>query len=188
MKQNLLPAIRMTIVCIVFFCGLYTVLILAAAQLAPERGNGETVLLNGKVVGYALEGQNFTNDKYFWSRPSAVAYNAAGSGGSNKGPTNPDYLKDVQSRIDTLLAHDRSLKKEDIPSELVTASGSGLDPDLSPVGAHVQVPRIARARGLSEEKVQALVDAHVQKALFGLFGTQRVNVLKLNLDLDAMHP
>ncbi len=98
---------------------------------------------NGKVVGYALEGQNFSSDKYFMSRPSAAGYNAAGSSGSNKGPTNPDYLKDVQSRIDSFLVHNKTVQKEQIPAELVTASGSGLDPDLSPAGAYIQVARIA---------------------------------------------
>ena len=89
---------------------------------------------NGKVVGYANIGQRFTDDKYFWSRPSAVAYNAAGSGGSNKGPCNPDYLKDVQAHIDSFLAHNPGVRAADIPAELVTYSGSGLDPDLSPCG------------------------------------------------------
>ncbi len=93
MKQNILPAIRLTIVCILFFCGVYTVFVMGIAQAAPGKGNGQTVIVNGKVAGYKLIGQKFTDDKYFWGRPSAVDYNAAGSGGSNKGPTNPDYLK-----------------------------------------------------------------------------------------------
>ena len=99
MKQHIIPALRLTLVCLLFFCGLYTLIILGIAQVSPGKGEGETVLENGKVVGYTLEGQNFNNDQYFWSRPSAVGYNAAGSGGSNKGTTNPDYLKDVTSRI-----------------------------------------------------------------------------------------
>src|SRR5450755_1377502 len=126
MKQHILPALRLTLVCVVFFCGIYTVFILAIARIAPNNGLGETLSVNGRVVGYSLEGQNFSLDKYFWSRPSAVGYNAAGSGGSNKGPTNPDYLKDVNSRIDSFLVHNKSVSREDIPSELVTASGSGL--------------------------------------------------------------
>ena len=93
MKQNILPAIRLTLVCMVFFMGIYSLLILAGAQLAPGKGKGETVVVNDQVVGWKLLGQKFTEDKYFWSRPSAVDYNAAGSGGSNKGPTNPDYLQ-----------------------------------------------------------------------------------------------
>ena len=107
-------------------------LIAGIGQAAPGGGKGETVSVNGKVVGYKLIGQKFTDDKYFWGRPSAVDYNAAGSAGSNKGPTNPDYLKTVQDRIDTFLVHNPGIKKEEIPSELVTASGSGLDPDISP--------------------------------------------------------
>src|SRR5579872_4462341 len=118
MKQYILPSIRLTLVCIVFFCGIYSLIILGFAQAAPAKGKGEPVTLNGKVVGYALEGQAFTKDNYFWSRPSAVGYNAAGSGGSNKGPSNPDYLKDVQSRIDTFLAHNPGIRKEEIPSDL----------------------------------------------------------------------
>lgn len=186
MKQHLLPAIRLTIVMIVFFCGIYTLVILGIAQFAPNRGEGETVIFNAKVVGYKLEGQTFSQDKYFWSRPSAVGYNATGSGGSNKGPNNPDYLKDVQSRIDTFIAHNPGVRKGEIPSDLLTASGSGLDPDLSPAGAYVQVKRIAAARKLSESSVKSLVDAHIQKPLLGLFGPERVNVLQLNIALDEM--
>src|ERR1700722_9338521 len=158
MKQHIIPALRLTLVCLLFFCGLYTLIILGIAQVSPGKGEGETVLENGKVVGYTLEGQNFNNDQYFWSRPSAVGYNAAGSGGSNKGTTNPDYLKDVTSRIDSFLVHNKSVNKNDIPSELVTASGSGLDPDISRAAAYVQISRIAKKRGMTEDAVKALVD------------------------------
>lgn len=187
MKQNILPAIRITIVTILFFCVVYTAFIWVVAQAAPANGNGETITVNGKVVGYALEGQSFTQDKYFWSRPSAVNYNGAASAGSNKGPTNPNYLKDVQSRIDTFLVHNPNIKKEEIPSELVTASGSGLDPDLSSKGVYVQIPRIAKTRNISEEKIRALVEQHIKKPLLGLFGPEKVNVLKLNVDLDKLN-
>lgn len=186
MKQHIIPALRLTLVCIVFFSVIYPLFIWGIAQAAPAKGEGETVVVNGKVVGYALEGQSFTNDRYFWSRPSAVGYNAAGSGGSNKGPSNPDYLKDVQSRIDTFLVHNPGVKKEEIPSELVTASGGGLDPDISPAGALVQVKRIAGTRKVSEEKVRQLVQQSIQKPLLGLLGTERVNVLKLNIALDNL--
>jgi K+-transporting ATPase ATPase C chain len=186
MKEHILPAIRLTIVCILFFCGVYTIFILGIAQAAPAKGNGQTVTVNGKVVGYKLIGQKFTDDKYFWSRPSAVDYNAAGSGGSNKGPTNPDYLKTVQDRIDSFLVHNPGIKKEEIPSELVTASGSGQDPDLSPAAAYIQAKRIAAVRNISEEKIKALVSQHIEKPLLGLLGTERVNVLKLNIDLDDL--
>src|SRR6185437_155897 len=181
MKQYFLPALRLTLVCIIVFMGLYTLLIWVIAQAAPNSGKGETVSINNKVVGYKLEGQSFTDDKYFDSRPSACGYNAAGSGASNKGPSNPAYLKDVQNRIDTFLVHNPSVKKEDIPSELVTASGSGLDPDLSPQGAHVQVARVAKTRNISEEKIKELVAQQINKPLLGLLGPEKVNVLKLNI-------
>lgn len=186
MKEHILPAIRLTIICILFFCGVYTLVILGVAQAAPAKGEGQQVTVNGKVVGYKLIGQKFTADKYFWSRPSAVDYNAAGSGGSNKGPTNPDYLKSVRDRIDSFLVHNPGVKKEDIPSELVTASGSGQDPDLSPAAAYIQVKRIAARRNSSEDKIKELVVRHIEKPLFGLFGTEKVNVLKLNIDLDNL--
>ena len=186
MKEHILPALRLTFFCILFFCGVYTFLIWAVAQLAPDKGQGQTLSVNGKVVGYALDGQNFTQDRYFWSRPSAVSYNGAGSGGSNKGPSNPDYLKDVQSKIDSFLVHNPGVKKEDIPAELVTYSGSGLDPDLSPAGAHIQVRRVATARGLPDDKLTALVDASVEHPFLGIFGPARVNVLKLNIALDQL--
>jgi K+-transporting ATPase, C subunit len=184
MRQNILPAIRLTLVCVVFFMGIYFLVILAAAQLAPGRGKGETVSFKNRIVGWKLLGQKFTNDKYFWSRPSAVDYNAASSGGSNKGPTNPDYLKQVQDRIDTFLVHNPGVKEEDIPSDLVTASGAGLDPNISVEGAYVQVNRIAKARNLSDDQVKALVDKHIEAPLVGLFGTRKVNVLSLNIALD----
>jgi len=137
-------------------------------------------------VGYALIGQKFTDDKYFWSRPSAVDYNAAGSAGSNKGPTNPEYLKQVQDRIDTFLAHNPGVRKEDIPAELVTASGSGEDPDLSPAAAKVQVKRIAAIRKIDENKIDALIEQHTEGPLLGFLGPSKVNVLKLNVALDEL--
>ena|ERR1700733_4106282 len=186
MKQHIMPAIRITLFCLIFFSGIYTLVIFGIAQFAPNHGEGQNILLNGKTVGYALEAQNFTNDKYFISRPSAAGYNAAGSAGSNKGPTNPDYLKDVQTRIDSFLVHNKTIRKEQITSELVTSSGSGLDPDISPEGAYIQVPRIASVRGLPAEKVNSIVEQSVEQPLFGLFGTKKVNVLKLNLALDNL--
>ena len=184
MKQHILPALRLTFICLLFFCGVYTLFIWAIAQASPGKGEGVTLTANGKVVGYALEGQNFSADQYFWSRPSAVGFNAAGSGGSNKGPTNPDYLKDVNSRIDSFLVHNKTVNKEDIPSELVTASGSGLDPDISRAAAYVQISRIAKKRGMTEDAVKALVDKHIDNPLLGFLGTEKINVLKLNIALD----
>lgn len=186
MKQHFFSAIKLTLVCIVVFVGLYTLLIWGIAQASPAKGEGETVTVNNKVVGYRLEGQSFTTDNYFNGRPSAAGYHADASSGSNKGPNNPDYLKGVQALIDTFLIHNPQVKKEDIPSELVTSSGSGLDPDLSPEGAYVQVSRIAKARNISTEKLNDLVAQQIQKPLLGLFGTQKVNVLQLNIELDKL--
>ncbi len=164
---------------------LYPLLIAAIGKATPGGGKGKTLSVNGKVVGYELVGQRFTDDKYFWGRPSAVDYNAAGSAGSNKGPSNPDYLQIVKDRIDSFLVHNPGVKKEEIPADLVTASGSGLDPDISPASAYVQVKRIAAIRNLPEEKVKALVDQHVDQPFMGL-GPEKVNVLKLNIDLDNL--
>jgi len=186
MKTYLLPSIKLTLILIVLLAGLYPLAIAGIGKFSPGKGDGETVTYKGRVVGYANEGQKFTKDEYFWSRPSAVDYNAAGSGGSNKGPSNADYLKQVQVRIDTFLKHNPGVSRAQIPAELVTASGSGLDPDLSPDGARIQAARIAHVRGMDIKDVQKLVDQHVQAPLFGLFGPPKVNVLELNIALDEL--
>ena len=185
MKRNFLISLKLTLVMIILCAVLYPLLIAGIGRLAPGGGKGKTLSVNGKVVGYELLGQKFTDDKYFWGRPSAVDYNAAGSAGSNKGPFNPDYLKLVQDRIDTFLVHNPGVKKEEIPADMVTASGSGLDPDLSPASAHVQVKRIAAARNLREIRISDLVDQHIEKVFLGM-GPEKVNVLKLNIDLDNL--
>ena len=184
MKNHIGPALRLTLVLLILVSVIYPLIIAGIAKLAPGGGNGVTVTAKGRVVGYALVGQKFTEDRYFNSRPSAVGYNAAGSGGSNKGPSNPDYLKDVQTRIDTFLVHNPGVNKADIPSELVTASGSGLDPDLSPAAAKIQVARIANVRNLSAERIDQLIAEHTNGPLLGLFGPSTVNVLALNVALD----
>lgn len=186
MKTHIGPAIRLTLVMLVLLAVIYPLVVAGIATLAPGAGKGETVTVNGKVVGYKLIGQKFTEDRYFNSRPSAVDYNAAGSAGSNKGPSNPDYLKTVQARIDTFLVHNPGVNKADIPAELVTASGSGLDPDLSPAGAKIQVVRIAKVRGLSAERLNQLVDQRTEGPLLGIFGPAKVNVLALNVALDQV--
>lgn len=185
MKKNMLPAIRLTIATLILFCVVYPAIVWAIAQLAPNSGKGEVVTADGKKY-YANVGQQFTDDKYFTSRPSAVDYNAAGSAGSNKGPSNPEYLQIVQARLDTFLVHNPGVKKEDVPVELVTASGSGLDPDISPAGAKVQAARIAKVRGVSEKTVTDLIEKHTQGPFLGVFGPSHVNVLKLNLALDQI--
>ncbi|KAA9346988.1 K(+)-transporting ATPase subunit C [Larkinella humicola] len=186
MKTHLVPALRLTLVMLVLLAVIYPLLVAGISRLTPGGGQGETVVVNGKVVGYSRIGQSFTEDRYFNSRPSAVDYNAAGSAGSNKGPSNPDYLKTVQARIDTFLVHNPGVQKADIPAELVTASGSGLDPDLSPEGAKIQVARIAKVRGIAVEKLNQLVDSHTEGPLLGLFGPAKVNVLRLNIALNAL--
>jgi K+-transporting ATPase ATPase C chain len=186
MKTYLLPSLKLTAVLIIICSVLYPLLIAGIAKTSPGGGNGETIEVNGKVVGYANIGQKFTADKYFWSRPSAVNYNAAGSGGSNKGPSNPDYLKDVHSRIDSFMVHNPGIKKEQIPADMVTASGSGLDPDISRQAAMVQVKRIAKTRNISEEKINQLVESKIETPLIGLFGPEKINVLKLNVALDQL--
>jgi K+-transporting ATPase ATPase C chain len=186
MKQHILPALRLTLICLIFFSGIYTLIIWGFSFAAKNSGDGQTIIVNNKTVGYELLGQLFTQDKYFWGRPSAVGYNAMGSGGSNKGPSNPDYLKDVQNRIDSFLVHNPRAKKQDIPSDLVTASASGLDPDISPQAAYIQVPRIAKERKMAPDKIKILIEAFVNKPLLGIFGTEKVNVLELNIELDKM--
>ncbi|XHR92741.1 K(+)-transporting ATPase subunit C [Mucilaginibacter sp. UC70_90] len=186
MKTYLLPSIKLTLILIVLTAGIYPLAIAGIGKFTPGKGDGETITYKGRVVGYANIGQKFTKDEYFWGRPSAVDYNAAGSGGSNKGPSNPDYLKQVEGRIEDFLKHNPGVTRSQIPAELVTASGSGLDPDLSPAGAKVQVARVAKVRGLSADVVSKLVDEHTEQPMLGLFGPAKVNVLKLNVALDGL--
>lgn len=183
MKKNLFISLKLTLVMILLCAVLYPLLIAAVGKATPGGGKGVTVSVDGKVVGYQNVGQKFTDDKYFWGRPSAVDYNASGSSGSNKGPSNPDYLQVVKDRIDTFLTHNPGVKKEEIPADMVTASGSGLDPHISPASAYVQVKRIAAVRRLDEEKVLALVNQRIEKIIFG---PSVVNVLKLNIALDKI--
>lgn len=185
MKENSIPAIRLTLFCAVFFSGIYTVSILGIAQFAPNQGKGKIVSANGKNYHINVA-QQFTGNQYFWSRPSAVDYNAAGSGGSNKGPNNPDYLAEVKTRIDTFLLKNPTVKRSEVPSELVTASGSGLDPNISVEGAKVQVDRIAKTRNIDKQKVLEVVTKNTEKPLLGVLGTEKVNVLKLNIALDKI--
>ncbi len=182
----MIPALRLTLFCAVFFSGVYTLSILGIAQFSPNQGKGETLTINGKTHHINV-GQKFTEDKYFWSRPSAVDYNAAGSGGSNKGPNNPEYLKEVKTRIDFFMKKNPTVKRAAIPSDLVTASGSGIDPNISVDGAKVQIERIAKARHLKINKILNLVNETKERPLFGLFGPEKVNVLTLNIALDELN-
>lgn len=185
--KTLLKSLKITLVFCVFFAVFYVFILWLFAQVAgPNRGNAEVATLEGKVVGAANVGQNFTKDIYFWGRPSCAGdgYDATSSSGSNKGPTNPEYLTEVEARIDTFLVHHPYLSRSEVPVEMVTASGSGLDPDITPACAYVQVKRVAQARGVHEEKVKEIVDKSVEGPLLGLFGTEKVNVLKLNIALE----
>jgi K+-transporting ATPase ATPase C chain len=183
MKKNLMISLKLTLIMIFLCAVLYPLLIAGIGKMTPGGGKGLTVTANGKVVGYENIGQKFTEDRYFTGRPSAVDYNAAGSAGSNKGASNPDYLQVVQERIDSFLVHNPGVKKEQIPADLVTASGSGLDPHISPAAAYVQAKRVAAVRGLAGEKVTALIDANIKKSILG---PSVVNVLKLNIELDNL--
>jgi len=174
--------------------GLYPLLVTGVAQLAySHRANGSLIVHNGQVLGSELIGQPFDGPQYFWGRLSATgtyAYNASdaahgtASSGSNFGPSNPALLDVVQARVDALHAADPS-NSTPIPVDLVTASGSGLDPHISVAAALYQVPRVARERGLSEEQIRRLVDRYTQGRQMGILGEPRVNVLELNLALDG---
>lgn len=187
--KNLWISIKITLVmCVLLGVGYVLVLRGVSAVSGPNGGEAETVMLDGKVVGAAHVGQAFSDSTHFWGRPSAVDYNGGGSGGSNKGTTNPEYLADMEQRIADFLAAHPYLSREEVPSEMVTASGSGLDPDISPRGALVQVRRVAEARGLDVAAVQGIVDSLTQRPWLGLFGTEKVNVLRLNIALEQMRP
>lgn len=183
MKNYLWTSVKLTIAMIIICCVFYFGIVSMIGKMTPGAGDGEKLTANGRVVGYARIGQKFTDDKYFWGRPSAADYNAAGSSGSNKGPSNPDYLAIVQERTDSFLAHHPGATREAIPAEMVTASGSGLDPHISPASAYIQVKRIAGIRHLEETKVKDLVAQHIQQSFAG---PEIVNVLQLNIALDEL--
>jgi K+-transporting ATPase ATPase C chain len=167
----------------------YPLLITGIAKLAfPAQAGGSLVVKDGKAIGSTLIGQNFSDPKYFWGRPSATGpypYNAVASSGSNQGPLNPALTDAVKGRIEALRAADPT-SKAPIPVDLVTASASGLDPDVSVAAVNYQVARVARTRGLAPDALQALVSAHAKGRTFGFLGEPRVNVLELNLALDAL--
>jgi len=172
----------------------YPLVVTGVAEVAfPHQAHGSLITHDGRTVGSHLIGQAFSDPRYFWSRPSATTdanskplpYNAGSSGGSNLGPINPDLGKQVKERVEALRAADPG-NTQPVPVDLVTASGSGLDPDISPAAAEFQAPRVARARGLAESAVRDLVRQHSREWFLGVLGEPRVNVLELNLALDAL--
>ena len=189
MFKQIRIAILLTVVATVLLGLLYPLAVTVIAQvLFPNQANGSLIYKDGKPVGSRLIGQPFDDPKYFWSRPSAtgsVPYNGASSSGSNLGPTNPDFLKAIQARVDALHKADPD-NKEPVPVDLVTASGSGLDPHITPAAAQYQLKRVARVRNMSEQTVAELIQKSTQGKFLGLIGEPGVNVLELNLALDAM--
>ena len=188
MKKNLLIAVWFTLVTTVMFGILYPLAITGLAQVFfPGRANGQLIQKNGKIVGAKLIGQSFTGPGYFHSRPSfaGTGYDASASSGSNLGPTNKALLERVKGDVQKLQAENPNAA---VPIDLVTMSGSGLDPELSPAAAEFQLLRVARERGMKEEDLRALVQRHTKQRDLGILGEPRVNVLELNLDLDSLHP
>jgi K+-transporting ATPase ATPase C chain len=187
-RLHLRPAILMTLVLCVVTGMLYPAVVTGLAQLLfPRAANGSLVRVNGRVVGSELIGQSFTRPEYFHSRPSAAGsgYDAMASGGGNKGPTDARLADTLlTSRIDSVVRQDGEVRGH-VPSDMVTASASGLDPHISPANAYLQVARVARARGVDSSAVRAILDRRVEGRQFGLFGEPRVNVLLLNIALDS---
>ena len=188
--KNLLTAVLMTIVTTVLFGLLYPLVITGLAQVIfPENANGQLIrAADGTVIGSRLLGQPFVSPGYFRSRPSAAGengYDAGASSGSNLGPMNPKLIDRVKSDVAKLQSENPG---KPIPVDLVTTSGSGLDPHISPAAAEFQIPRVARERGMNEDELRQLVNEHTEGRQFGFLGEPRVNVLELNLALDAVHP
>jgi K+-transporting ATPase ATPase C chain len=189
MFNEIRHGILFTVVTMLLFGGAYHLTLWAVARIAfPAQAEGSLVRrADGTVVGSRLIAQKFTRPEYFHPRPSGVDYNAAATGGTNYGPSNPDHLKAVKERADAIAAEE-SVSVERIPSEMVTASGGGLDPHIPAAAAELQMPRVAAARGAAVEQVRAIVQAHTAPPTFGFLGRARINVLELNLALDRAHP
>ena len=189
MKDQLRPALMLLLTLTLLTGVIYPLAVTGLAQLLlPSLANGSLIARDGKVIGSELIGQQFDDPKYFWGRPSATSpfpYNAAASSGSNLGPTNPAFIDAVKGRAAALRAVD-PVNDTPIPVDLVTASGSGLDPHMSPAAAEYQLKRVARARGLDENILRDLVARHTEGRQLGILGERRINVLKLNLALDDL--
>ena len=186
MKKELTLALRFTLVTSLVFGFIYPLGVLGLSRLLfPKQAAGSLIEKNGRIIGSRLIGQAFTSDKYFHSRPSAAGtgYDASASSPSNLAPTNQALVDRVKSDVAKLQQENPGVP---IPADLVTSSGSGLDPEISPAAAEFQIPRVAKARGLSADSVKTLVARHTQARTWGIFGEPRVNVLELNLDLDSL--
>ncbi len=188
LRKNLVIAVFMTLATTILLGIVYPLVVTGLAQWwFPKRANGELIEQDGKVVGSRLIGQPFTQPGYFYSRPSSAGtgYDAGNSGGSNLAATNKQLIDRVSASVKTMREENPTAA---IPVDLVTSSGSGLDPDISPAAAEFQVPRVARERGMTEDEVRALVKKHTQERQLGFLGEPRVNVLELNLELNQVHP
>jgi K+-transporting ATPase ATPase C chain len=185
MLKELKQAVLFTLVTMVMLGGAYHLVLWTIGQLAfSSQAEGSLIRReDGTIVGSRLIAQKFTRPEYFQPRPSGVDYNAASTGGTNYGPSNPDHLKAVQERLDAVIALDK-VKASDVPSEMVTASGAGLDPHIPPAAAALQAGRVASARSVAVDRVRALIAEHTEPPTFGFLGRARVNVLELNLALD----
>jgi K+-transporting ATPase ATPase C chain len=186
-RHQLWPAFALLLALTVVTGLIYPAVVTAIAQVAfPRQANGSLIVVDGTTVGSSLIGQAFSDPKYFWGRPSAAGkdgYDASSSAGTNLGPTNQDLIDTVTQRVDALR---QSTGNGPVPVDLVTASASGLDPDISPASAEFQVARVATARGLSPDAIRAAVQRHTEQPLLGFLGQPRVHVLELNLDLDGL--
>lgn len=190
-RKQIKIAFKLLVILTILTGFIYPMVVTGLAQvLFPKQANGSLIKLNDKIIGSSLIGQAFTDPKYFQGRPSATSpfpYNALASSGSNLGPSNPDFISTVKARVADLQKNNpKNTGANSIPVDLVTASASGLDPEISPRAAFYQVARVAKARSLPEEKIQALVESQIKNRFFGILGEPRVNILELNLALDNL--
>jgi K+-transporting ATPase ATPase C chain len=185
MVKEIKQGVLFTAITLVLIGGVYNVALWGIGQLVfPAQAEGSLIRrTDGTVVGSRLIAQKFTRPEYFQARPSGVDYNAASTGGTNYGPSNPDHLKAVQERLDAVMKQE-GVGAGQVPSEMVTASGAGLDPHIPPAAADLQAPRVATARGVAVDRVRELIRAHTEPPTLGFLGRPRVNVLELNLALD----
>ncbi len=181
-KQSL----KLTFICILIFSVGYPILLWSIGRLFPENAEGKPIYKDGTVIGFENIGQKFVMNKYFISRPSAVNYNASSSGVSNYGYTNPELIKLLKERIDTFLSKNPDVSRNRIPPDLITSSGSGLDPHISYEAAIVQISRISKARNIESSLVKEIVEKFSEKPFIGIFSKPKVNVLKLNIALDNL--